>query len=236
MLWAFLGLCLLRAQGKHGSAIEVQTAMKVTDVIKTQHQFRSNILRCKEIVLKRSLTDMYKYVNIYLRINSSKSKESHASLPEEETPPCSQLKEHNMQAFLMQPWLCVIKIHFESRASLVVPTCFWLCSFLQTPLVMLSTHSLGLFVPGKQRANSPGYSNPFLTLCNYLEKCFDRSNEKLGHFRCPWESPQSTTWNGNMETLNLWQYWKKNKNKAKHRKVNLFSCGVWISGYLQFME
>lgn len=209
MLWAFLGLCLLRAQGKHGSVIEVQTAMKVTDVIKTQHQFRSNILRCKEIVLKRSLTDMYKYVNIYLRINSSKSKESHASLPEEETPPCSQLKEHNMQAFLMQPWLCVIKIHFESRASLVVPTCFWLCSFLQTPLVMLSTHSLGLFVPGKQRANSPGYSNPFLTLCNYLEKCFDRSNEKLGHFRCPWESPQSTTWNGNMETLNLWQYWKK---------------------------
>lgn len=62
-------------------------------------------------------------------------------------------------------------------------TGFWLCSFLQTPLVMLSTHSLGLFVPGKQRANSPGYSNPFLTLCSYLEKCFDRRNEKLGHFR-----------------------------------------------------
>lgn len=61
-------------------------------------------------------------------------------------------------------------------------TGFWLCSFLQTPLVMLSANSLGLFVPGKQRANSPGYSNPFLTLCNYLEKCFDRRNEKLGHF------------------------------------------------------
>lgn len=65
----------------------------------------------------------------------------------------------------------------------MMSTGFWLCSFLQTPLVMLSAHSLGLFVPGKQRANSPGYSNPFLTLCNYLEKCFDRRNEKLGHFR-----------------------------------------------------
>lgn len=141
-------------------------------------------------------------------------------------------KEHYMWEFLIQPWQCVIKIHFENRASLVVPTCFWLCSFLQTPLVMLNTHSLGLFVPGKQRANSPGYSNPFLTLCNYLEKCFDRSNEKLGHFRCPWESSQCMMWNGDIKTLYLWQYQKKKKKK----RANLFSCGIWTSGYLQFME
>lgn len=91
--------------------------------------------------------------------------------------------EHNVWERLLKPWQCGIKIHFEKRASLVMSTGFWLCSFLQTSLVMLSAHSLGLFVPGKQRANSPGYSNPFLTLCNYLEKCFDRRNEKLGHFR-----------------------------------------------------
>lgn len=135
-------------------------------------------------------------------------------------------KEHYMWEFLMQPWQCVIKIHFENRASLVVPTCFWLCSFLQTPLVMLNTHSLGLFVPGKQRANSPGYSNPFLTLCNYLEKCFDRSNEKLGHFRCPWESSQCMMWNGDIKTLYLWQYQKKKKKKSK--PFQLWHLNLWI--------
>lgn len=141
-------------------------------------------------------------------------------------------KEHYMWEFLMQPWQCVIKIHFENRASLVVPTCFWLCSFLQTPLVMLNTHSLGLFVPGKQRANSPGYSNPFLTLCNYLEKCFDRSNEKLGHFRCPWESSQCMMWNGDIKTLYLWQYQKKKKKEQTFSAVAfepLDICNSWNS-------
>lgn len=104
-------------------------------------------------------------------------------------------------------------------------TGFWLCSFLQTPLVMLSAHSLGLFVPGKQRANSPGYSNPFLTLCNYLEKCFDRRREKLGHFRFRRKFLEHYVKQGFGVSLFM---------ALPPKKVHLFSCGIWI--YLQFTE
>lgn len=104
-------------------------------------------------------------------------------------------------------------------------TGFWLCSFLQTPLVMLSAHSLGLFVPGKQRANSPGYSNPFLTLCNYLEKCFDRRNEKLGHFRFRRKFLEHYV----KQELGVFLFMA-----LPPKKVHLFSCGIWI--YLQFIE
>lgn len=48
-------LGLWDSQRRHSNAIEVQTAMKVTVVIKTQCLFGSNILRSKGIVLKRSL-------------------------------------------------------------------------------------------------------------------------------------------------------------------------------------
>lgn len=83
---------------------------------------------------------------------------------------------------------------------------------------MLSAHSLGLFVPGKQRANSPGYSNPFLTLCNYLEKCFDRRNEKLGHFRFRRKFLEHYVNQG----LGVTIYGTTSKKK----KVHLFSCGI----------
>ena len=43
------------SQRRHSNAIEVQTAMKVAAVVKTQCLFGSNILRSKGIVLKRSL-------------------------------------------------------------------------------------------------------------------------------------------------------------------------------------
>jgi len=43
------------SQRRHSNATEVQTAMKVTVVIKTRCLFGSNILRSRGIVLKRSL-------------------------------------------------------------------------------------------------------------------------------------------------------------------------------------